>query len=105
MAQRAYVGELGHSHQLVSPLFAKSFAGLPPLMLLAADGAAAVASFLAAVLAEIYLCNVCSCQEMLRRNGRGQRTSLSTTRSTWRRGRCGTAWRSTWRCGRCGTAG
>eukprot|EP01047_Picozoa_sp_COSAG01_P051714 COSAG01_NODE_5365_length_4308_cov_1.852697_4_plen_77_part_00 len=27
--------------------------------------------FQAAVLAEIYLCNVCSCQEILRRNGRG----------------------------------
>jgi hypothetical protein len=26
----------------------------------------------AAVLAEIYLCGVCSCQEILRRNGRGQ---------------------------------
>jgi hypothetical protein len=36
------------------------------------DGAAAVASFVAAVLTEMYLCNVCSCQEMLRRNGRGQ---------------------------------
>jgi hypothetical protein len=36
-----------------------------------APGAASVASFLAAVLAEIYLCNVCSCQEILRRNGRG----------------------------------
>jgi hypothetical protein len=38
-----------------------------------ADGAASVASFLteAAVLTEIYLCNVCSCQEILRRNGRG----------------------------------
>eukprot|EP01047_Picozoa_sp_COSAG01_P024040 COSAG01_NODE_1473_length_10193_cov_13.155736_3_plen_80_part_00 len=23
-------------------------------------------------MAEIYLCNVCSCQEILRRNGRGQ---------------------------------
>jgi hypothetical protein len=34
-------------------------------------GAASVASFLAAVLTEIYLCNVCSCQEILRRNGRG----------------------------------
>jgi hypothetical protein len=35
-------------------------------------GAASVASFVAAVLAEIYLCNVCSCREiMLRRNGRG----------------------------------
>jgi hypothetical protein len=31
--------------------------------------AAAVASCLAAVLTEIYLCGVCSCQEMLRRNG------------------------------------
>jgi hypothetical protein len=29
-------------------------------------------SFLAAVLTEIYLCNVCSCPEILRRNGRGQ---------------------------------
>jgi hypothetical protein len=36
-----------------------------------AGGAASVASFLAAVLTEIYLCNVCSCQEILRRNGRG----------------------------------
>jgi hypothetical protein len=35
-------------------------------------GAAAVASFLAAVLTEIYLCNVCSCPKLLRRNGRGQ---------------------------------
>jgi hypothetical protein len=35
------------------------------------DGAASVASFVAAVLAEIYLCNVCSCQEVLRRNGHG----------------------------------
>jgi hypothetical protein len=35
-------------------------------------GATSVASFLAAVLTEIYLCNVCSCQEILRRNGRGQ---------------------------------
>jgi hypothetical protein len=37
------------------------------------DGAAAAAaSFLADVLAEIYLCNVCSCQAILRRSGRGQ---------------------------------
>eukprot|EP01049_Picozoa_sp_SAG25_P000092 SAG25_NODE_3_length_30426_cov_8.268210_21_plen_107_part_00 len=34
-------------------------------------GAASVVSLWAAVLAEIYLCNVCSCQEILRRNGRG----------------------------------
>jgi hypothetical protein len=34
-------------------------------------GAAAVAFFSAVVLAEIYLCNVCSGQEMLRGNGRG----------------------------------
>jgi hypothetical protein len=34
-------------------------------------GAASVASFLAAVLTEIYLCNVCSYQEILRRNGCG----------------------------------
>jgi hypothetical protein len=36
-----------------------------------ASGAAAVASFLAAVLTEIYLCGICSCQEILRRSGRG----------------------------------
>jgi hypothetical protein len=35
-------------------------------------GAAAAASCLAAVLTEIYLCNVCSCREMLRRHGRRQ---------------------------------
>eukprot|EP01049_Picozoa_sp_SAG25_P015890 SAG25_NODE_3405_length_1094_cov_2.267337_4_plen_41_part_01 len=28
--------------------------------------------FLAAVLTEIYLCNVCSCREILRRTRRGQ---------------------------------
>jgi hypothetical protein len=33
--------------------------------------ARAVASFSAAVLTEIYLCNVCSCQEILRRNDDG----------------------------------
>jgi hypothetical protein len=38
----------------------------------AAAVAAAVASFLEAVLTEIYLCGVCSCREILRRNGRGQ---------------------------------
>jgi hypothetical protein len=34
-------------------------------------GVASVASFLAAVLTEIYLCNVCACHEILRRSGRG----------------------------------
>jgi endonuclease/exonuclease/phosphatase family metal-dependent hydrolase len=29
-----------------------------------------------AVLTEIYLCNVCSCQEVLRRHGRGQARRL-----------------------------
>eukprot|EP01047_Picozoa_sp_COSAG01_P055285 COSAG01_NODE_6138_length_3829_cov_4.557105_3_plen_126_part_00 len=38
---------------------------------LADPGAASVASLLAAVLTEIYLCNACSYQEILRRNGRG----------------------------------
>eukprot|EP01047_Picozoa_sp_COSAG01_P033534 COSAG01_NODE_2472_length_7625_cov_9.664895_4_plen_89_part_00 len=38
----------------------------------ARSGAVAVASFWAAGLTEIYLCNVCSCQEISRRNGRGQ---------------------------------
>jgi hypothetical protein len=36
------------------------------------DGAASVASFLAAVVTEIYLCNVCSCQEIFRRSGRAR---------------------------------
>jgi hypothetical protein len=35
------------------------------------EGAASVASFLAAVLTEIYLCNFCAYQEILRRIGRG----------------------------------
>ena len=60
-------------------------------------GASAVASFLAAVLTEISLCNVCSCQEMLTRNGCGQ---------AWRSAEGGQAWstapgyagvRKTWR--------
>eukprot|EP01047_Picozoa_sp_COSAG01_P048128 COSAG01_NODE_4660_length_4842_cov_22.777567_8_plen_70_part_00 len=45
--------------------------GLFPELSSLSLGAAAVASCLAAVLSEIYLCNVCSCQEILRRNGRG----------------------------------
>eukprot|EP01047_Picozoa_sp_COSAG01_P015504 COSAG01_NODE_777_length_13689_cov_18.035467_5_plen_203_part_00 len=35
------------------------------------EGAASVASFSASVLTGNYLCSVCSCQEILRRNGRG----------------------------------
>jgi hypothetical protein len=46
----------------------------------AGPGAAAVASFLVAVLTEIYLYDVCSCQEILRRNGRGQCAELSESR-------------------------
>jgi hypothetical protein len=34
-------------------------------------GVASVASFLTAVFTDIYLCNVCSCQEILRHDGRG----------------------------------
>ena len=34
-------------------------------------GEASVASFLAAAVTDIYLCNACSYQETLRRNGRG----------------------------------
>jgi hypothetical protein len=41
-------------------------------------GAASVASLLAAILTEIYLCNVCSCHEILRRNGLGQWDSRPT---------------------------
>jgi SWI/SNF-related matrix-associated actin-dependent regulator 1 of chromatin subfamily A len=44
------------------------------------QGAAAVASFLAAVLTEIYLCNVCSCPEILRRSGRGQSARVCRSR-------------------------
>jgi hypothetical protein len=43
-----------------------------------ANGAAAAASVLAAVLTEIYLCNVCSCHAILRRNGRGQACNRAT---------------------------
>jgi hypothetical protein len=32
---------------------------------------ASAASFLTAVFTEIYLCHACSCQNILRRNGRG----------------------------------
>jgi hypothetical protein len=52
-------------------------------------GAAAVASFLAAVLTEIYLCNVCSCPEILRRNGRGQKERVAVLRRTAPRRRWG----------------
>jgi hypothetical protein len=38
---------------------------------LSPGGAASVASFVTAVFTELYLCNVCSCQEITRRNGRG----------------------------------
>jgi hypothetical protein len=53
-------------------------------------GAASVAFFLTAVFTEIYLCNVCSCQEILRRNGRGQ---------------CAPATAPRWRCGWSGRRG
>eukprot|EP01047_Picozoa_sp_COSAG01_P053602 COSAG01_NODE_5763_length_4048_cov_1.373259_3_plen_116_part_00 len=46
-------------------------------------GATSVASVWAAVVTEIYLCNVCSCQEILRRNGRGQ--PRGTSRAARRR--------------------
>jgi hypothetical protein len=39
--------------------------------------------FVAAVLAEIYLCNVCSRQEILRRNGRGQGDCDRLVRQWW----------------------
>jgi hypothetical protein len=45
--------------------------GYGHLYRVSAAGAAAVASVEAAVVTEIYLCDVCSCQEILRRNGRG----------------------------------
>jgi hypothetical protein len=47
------------------------------------SGAASVASFVASVLTEIYLCNVCSCQEILRRNGRGQAPRFTITTQGW----------------------
>jgi hypothetical protein len=43
---------------LFSPLAASSSLRASP------DGAAAAASFLAAVLTEVYLCNACSCHEI-----------------------------------------
>jgi selenocysteine lyase/cysteine desulfurase len=53
----------------VSPYVYNSAADVERLMALL--GAASVASFQAALLTEIYRCNVCSCQEILRRHGRG----------------------------------
>jgi hypothetical protein len=50
-------------------------------------GVAAVASFLAAAVTEIYLSNVCSCQEILRGNGRGQTAMTPSPRSRTRRRR------------------
>jgi hypothetical protein len=47
-------------------------------------GAASVASLLAAVVTEIYLCNVCSCHEILRRNGLGQAAEQQPGVVTWR---------------------
>jgi pyrroline-5-carboxylate reductase len=72
-------GEYAANHSEVVMVFAKPKAlreALTPAMsvprqMLLGFGAAAVASFLAAVMTEIYLCDVCSCQELLRRNGRG----------------------------------
>jgi hypothetical protein len=46
--------------------------------------ARAVASFSAAVLTEIYLCNVCSCHDILRRNG-GRLRPRPRPRRPWRR--------------------
>eukprot|EP01047_Picozoa_sp_COSAG01_P013627 COSAG01_NODE_646_length_14556_cov_9.736806_10_plen_154_part_00 len=43
------------------------------------QGAASVASLLAAILTEIHLCKVCSCQEILRRNGLGQEPACATS--------------------------
>jgi hypothetical protein len=48
-------------------------------------GMATVASFLAAVLTEICLCAPCSCQAILRRNGRGQASSTPCRGRGWRR--------------------
>jgi hypothetical protein len=53
-------------------------------------GAAAVAAVLAAVLTEIYLCGVCSRQEILRRHGRGQGWPRRTSDGV-RAWRCGAA--------------
>jgi hypothetical protein len=45
-------------------------------------GAAAVASFLDVVVTEMYLCTVCSCQEILRWHGRGQGRPSTAMRAT-----------------------
>ena len=72
-------GEYAANHSEVVMLFAKPKAlreastpamSVPRQMLLG-FGAASVVSFVAAVVTEIYLCDVCSCQETLRRHGRG----------------------------------
>jgi hypothetical protein len=48
------------------------WAGITVVVMMPRLGAAVVASFLAAVLTEIYLCDACSCQAILRRHGRAQ---------------------------------
>jgi hypothetical protein len=55
-------------------------------------GAVAVASLLAGGLTEIYLWDVCSGQEILRRNGRGQCASASTGPES----ECGASRRGLW---------
>jgi hypothetical protein len=45
----------------------------------AASVASLLASLLAAILTDIYLCNVCLCHEMLRRNGLGQEPGCATS--------------------------
>jgi hypothetical protein len=61
---------------------ARGFAGARRLPGSCSVPAALLQSFLAAVWAEIYLCDVCSCQEILRCNGRGQIGSASARSST-----------------------
>eukprot|EP01047_Picozoa_sp_COSAG01_P043867 COSAG01_NODE_3922_length_5532_cov_16.368053_5_plen_268_part_00 len=65
----------------VQLLAAPESVGPQDVILGAAAGAAA--SFLAAVLTEIYLCDVCSCQEMLRRHGRAQASGAGACATRW----------------------
>jgi hypothetical protein len=75
-----HVVDYGDGASLRCPLGATAFCSAVTAYQLLSDaererGAASVASLLAAVLTEIYLCNVCFCHEILRRNGHGQRTA------------------------------
>jgi hypothetical protein len=80
----AIAGHVNEFWRLLSPAHRQ----LPHFRAIAGAVAAGVSSVLAAVLTEIDLCGVYSCQEILRRNGRGQTRRRPSRRGLARMGRC-----------------